>query len=145
MGVSITSNYKDAIGLSGGYSTMHIIRTKIALAFDKELGECYSTLVQCYLSGNDDVVDEWKRKFNKILKNERFKTEDKDILNFLLASDCEGKISYKTCGKIYNLIKDIEAPNLRLRYSFYSNENDWKDFKTLLKECYSHRAYMVWY
>lgn len=79
----------------------------------------------------------------KMISNERLKDGDEDILDFLYAPDCGGKISYKTCKKIYELIKDTDCKYC-LRYAAYSH-NDWADFKQLLKECYSHRASLVWY
>lgn len=137
MGLTITGNYKKAVDLTGGYGMMIKIRNIVSLAFDEEFGKHYATLLY-------SNIDEFNKKANAILKHERFKDEDEDILDFLYAPDCDGKVNYKTCGKIYNLIKDIEKPNLCLRYAVDYN-NDWEDFKKLLKECYSHRANMIWY
>ena len=33
------------------------------------------------------------------------------VLDFLYASDCGGKIDYKTCKEIYDLIKDVDFEN----------------------------------
>lgn len=137
MGLCITGNYKNSISLDGGYGMLKTIREEVAKAWDKEFGKHYATLKYC----ND--YEEFDKRANQILKNERFKKEDKDILDFLYACYCDGQISYKTCKKIYELIKDTNCKYC-LRYVAYSN-NDWEDFKQLLKECYSHRSNLVWY
>jgi Txe/YoeB family toxin of Txe-Axe toxin-antitoxin module len=139
MGITLKSN-GSKISLDGGYSMLYKIRCRIALAWDKEFGEHYAKLPTLYC--NEDFK-EFDKKTNKILQNERFKNEDSDLLEFLFASDCEGKCRPKTCKKIYDLIKNIHEENLQLRYAFYS-KNDWEDFKQLLLDCYSHRANLTW-
>lgn len=140
MGVTISGNYKKSISLDVPYNSLIIIRKAVAKAWDKVFGAHYATLSYCsdYEKFNDTA--------NKIINSERLKgktEKDTDILDFLFAPDVEGKISYKTCKKIYDLIKD-NSLNCCLRYAVYSH-NDWGDFKQLLKECYSHRANLVWY
>lgn len=139
MGLCITGNYKNSISLDGGYGMLLLIREEVAKAWDKEFGKHYATLRYCII--NEDYK-RFDKKANEILKCERFKKEDEDIIDFLYASDCGGQISYKTCKKIYELIKDTNCEYC-LRYAAYSN-NDWEDFKQLLKECYSHRSNLVW-
>ena len=73
----------------------------------------------------------------------RDKNLDEDILDFLYAEDCEGKISYKTCRKIYDLIKDVDFEKKGFRYAAYQN-NDYEELKEFLTECYSKRRNMVW-
>ena len=140
MGLTISGNYENSIELSGGYGMLRVIRNAIALAFDKEFGEHYSKLGT--LSGKDEYK-EFNRKANEILRDERFKDEDEDIVRFLFMPDCDGKIGYKTCKKIYELIKDDNKERC-LRYAIDS-DNDWQDFKQLLKDCYSYRCNLVWY
>lgn len=139
MGLTIQGNYKNSIELSGGYGMFMKIRKIVALAFDKEFGEHYETLIYCF---REEDYKKFNKKTYEILKDDRFKDEDEDIIKFLFASDCDGKISYKTCKKIYDLIKDNNN-KYQLRYAAYSN-NDWEDFKQLLKECYSHKSNLVW-
>jgi len=141
MGVCITSNHKDAISLDGGYSLMFKLRSKIANAYDKEFGKHYETLTSGY---GKEFYEKFDKKTNEILSHERFKQEDEDIIDFLFAPDTDGKISYKTCKKIYDLITDIKYDNLQLRYVVQSN-NDWEDFKELLKKCYLNKSNLIWY
>lgn len=137
MGLSIYGNYKNSIDLTGGYGMFNKIRDQVALAWDKEFGAHYATLEFC------DDYEEFDKKANEILSDKRFDgDDDQDIIEFLFASDCDGRINYKTCKKIYELIKDVDYKG-NLRY-LVNGHNDWEDFKQLLKDCYSHRCYLNW-
>lgn len=120
-----------------GYGGFMSLRTNIALAFDKEFGECYAHLTPL---NEAQVIT----KANAILSQDRFSDEDKDIIDFLFASDCDGEISYKTCKKIYDLIKDIDFGNEIFTYGAHSDGKDYEYFKEFLLECYSHRRKMRW-
>lgn len=139
MGICLTSR-KSNIEFRMGYGGFNILRTNICRAFDEELAEVYA-----------DTLFAWKdprgymSKINEILKDERFKDEDKDIIDFFFASDCDGKCGYKTCKKIYNLIKDIDFGGKIFTYAAYSDGNDYEELKAFLKECYQKRRMMIWY
>lgn len=75
----------------------------------------------------------------------RFKEEDDDILDFLYASDCEGKAGHRTCKKIYDLIKDVDFHGQIFTYAAYSDGKDYEYFKGFLFECYSKKRNMIWY
>lgn len=139
MGLTLQSKGSQ-IDLTGGYGMFFKIRSRVAMAWDKEFGEHYSKLIYIW---KDEDFKEFDKRTNEILKDERFKNEDADLVNFLFASDCEGKCNYKTCKKIYDLIKDIKGDELQLRY-ITASKNDWEDFKQLLLDCYSHRANLTW-
>ena len=140
MGLTITSNYKNAIRLDGSYSMIFRIRKVIAETFDKELGEHYANLIKCV---STDYCIWFDKKTEQILSHERFKEEDRDLVEFLFMSDCGGEIPYRLCKKILDLIKDVKY-HYALRYVAYA-KNDWEDFKALLQGCYSHRAKLIWY
>lgn len=140
MGITLTANhskYSFDMGAGGFFN----LRANIADLFDKQFGEHYRKLSKCY-----DRIDyeEHDRIANKILSHSRFKDEDADILDFLYApDDCDGKISYKTCGKLYDLIKDHDFGKKCFRYIAYAH-NDYEELKQFLKECYSHRRNAYW-
>ena len=122
---------------AGGFFNL---RANIAVLFDKQFGEHYRRLLEC----RDQIeYEEHDRIANEILSNPRFKDEDADILDFLYASDCDGKIGYKTCGKLFNLIKDRDFGKKGFRYTAYAH-NDYEELKKFLKECYSHRRNAYW-
>lgn len=139
MGVIITANNSKTT-FNCGYGGFMNLRNNIASAFDKEFGELYKNLL-LYITENE--INGYNEKVNKIL-SERFK-DDEDIINFLFASDCEGKISYKTCKKIYDLIKNIDFGKKIFTYAAHSDGKDYEKFKNFLLECYKYRRNMVWY
>ncbi len=141
MGFTITAT-NSKYDFSGGYGQFMSLRKSIALAFDKEFGEHYQTLSFCH---DKEQIKLFNDKANRILSNDRFKEEDEDIIQFLFAPDCDGSIGYKTCKKIYDLIKDIDFGNKIFTYAAYSDRNDYENFKEFLLECYKHRRKMVWY
>lgn len=139
MGVCLTSR-KSHYSFDMGYGGFHNLRKNIASAWDEELGEAYGDTVMCVTHPK-----EYNERINRIIANDRFKDEDEDILDFLFASDCNGKCGYKTCWKIYNLIKDIDFGKKIFTYAAHSDGNDYEDLKLFLKECYQKRRMMIWY
>lgn len=139
MGVCLTSK-KSNYSFNMGYGGFHNLRTNICKAYDKELGELYADIVSSL-----NNPQEYNRRINEILKDERFKEEDEDILDFLFAPDCDGKIGYKTAGKLYNLIKDIDFGGKIFTYAYYSDGKDYENLKVFLKECYQKRRMIIWY
>lgn len=139
MGICLTSK-KSEYSFDMGYGGFHNLRANIASAWDEELGAVYKDTAMAMLQPK-----EYTKKINAVLADERFKNEDEDIVDFLFASDCDGKCGYKTCGKIYNLIKDIDFGGKIFTYAAYSDGKDYEDFKLFLKECYQKRRTMIWY
>lgn len=137
MGVSISAT-NSIYDFDMGYGGFFNLRKNIALALDEEFGENYALLGNCY------TIDDYNKNdmvANSILERKHL---DEDVVDFLYASDTEGKISYKVCGKIYDLIKDIDFGDKGFRYAIYRS-NDWEEFKKFLKDCYSKHKNMVWY
>lgn len=139
MGVCLTSR-KSSFSFDMGYGGFRNLRTNIAKAWDEELGEAYADTVKAMM--NPKEYTEW---INRILSDDRFKDEDEDIVEFLFASDCGGKCGHKTCGKIYNLIKDIDFGNKIFLYAKWSDGKDYEYLKEFLKECWKKRRMMMWY
>lgn len=142
MGLTLKSKGSN-IELTGGYGMFKRIREVIANAFDEEFGKHYETLGFCCFF--KDKIKEWDEKANKILENERFKDKDEDIVDFLFATDCGGKCNYETCGKIYDLIRNV-GDIAKLQYTNRPSvkENDFEDFKHLLLDCYLTKSDLTW-
>ena len=140
MGITLKAN-KSAYSFDMGCGGFFNLRANIADLFDEQFGEHYRKLFSGYYSQED--YDQHDHIANEILSHPRFKEEDADILDFLYASDCEGKISYRTCGKLYNLIKDHDFGKKCFRYTAHAH-NDYEELKAFLKECYSHRRNAYW-
>ena len=140
MGVTISAtNSKYSFDM--GYGGFFNLRTKLARAYDEEFGELYAALRYCKKPEDYEFFD---KICNDMLSDERFKDEDQDIIDFLFMDDCCGKIRYRTCGKLYNLIKDINFGDKIFVYGAHSDGKDYEYLKDFLRECYSHRRNMRW-
>lgn len=140
MGVTITAtNSKYSFNMGGG--GFFNLRKNIAYAYDKELGEHYKELIHCW---SKEKLTAWENEANRILSDSRFEESDEDVLDFLFASDEKGCASYKTCKKIYNLIKDVDFGNKIFVYTAHSDGKDYEHFKAFLLECYQKRRKMRW-
>lgn len=124
-----------------GYGGFFNLRTNLAKAFDEEFGELYAALRYCKQPEDYEFFD---KICNDMLSDERFKEEDNDIIEFLFMPDSDGKIKYRTCGKLYNLIKDIDFKDEIFVYGTHSDGKDYEYLKEFLHECYSHRRNMRW-
>ena len=138
MGVTIYANGVDR-SFDCGYIGFAHLRNRICEVYDKDLYNVYSDMKMCAL-----YTSEWTEKINEICNLKHFPDEDEDILDFFFASDCAGKISYKTCGKIYYLIKDVDFGERIFTYAAHSDGKDYERLKEFLHECYRKRACMRW-
>lgn len=139
MGVSITatnSEYDFYMGYGGFFS----LRKNIAYALDREFGENYAQLGKCW---TDWQFEENDRAAEYIIHRKHLDVEYADVLDFLYMPDTGGSISYKTCKKIYDLIKNVDFKNDGFRYTAYRHD-DYGEFKAFLKECYAKRRKMRW-
>ena len=65
------------------------------------------------------------------------------VVNFLLESDCDGKIRYGACKEILKVIGDYDD---NICYG-YAGRNDcamFRDFKAILQDCVDNKCDMVW-
>lgn len=141
MGVTITAkNAKYDFDMS--YFGFNDLRRNIALALDEEFGKSYAEWGMSYIRGGDF---EWKAKLcERIINKKCLDDEYKDVLDFLYASDCEGKIGYKTCKKISELLEKKLPENKNIRYGYYSTGHDYEEFILFLKDCVRYHKNMRW-
>lgn len=119
-----------------GYISFGILRQKIASFLDEDYGKeykkVYSAEAMCLWKDDD-----WKKlndRLNAIIKS---KNLDKDIVDFIYENDTNGKINYKICKKLYDLLKGKD-----ISFGRFAGQED--DFRQLLLDCYSHRANLTW-
>lgn len=141
MGISITatnSQYEFFMGYSGFFN----LRKNVALALDKEFGEHYASLPRCFTEESYKSHDDTSKE---IIKKNRLDSENEDILNFLYLPDVEGKVSYKTCKKIADLLEPrLESlKGNHFQYESYQGD-DYHNFVAFLRECYKNRRNMRW-
>lgn len=144
MGISLYANSKYVSQkFDMSYGGFFALRSQIANAFDKEFGEHYSQLLKasCSFSGDTETFN---KKMNRILADKRFNEKD-DILDFFFASDCEGTISYQTCKKLYDIIKNTNFQS-GFQYGNFSDgiEKDWNDLKDFFLGCYKAKVSARW-
>ncbi len=136
MGVSLyatNSKYSFEMGSGGFFS----LRKNIAEVLDTDFGDLYGRLLECHTK--EDF--EWFNKLaNQIAQEKKL---DDDILDFLFQPDMGGAVSYKTCQKIYNMIKDVDFGEKGFQYVTY-RKDDYENFKLFLQECYQKRRKMRW-
>lgn len=85
-------------------------------------------------------------KYNKRIQDLSVKLGDEYdcIFEFLYASDCNGKISYKTSKEIWKYIKDYDD-NVRYGYSGRPDCAMFKDFKEIIKSSMEKRCIVEWW
>lgn len=142
MGVTISATHS-SYEFDTGYGGFFNLRKNIALALDDELGKMYieygKCVTKCQFKEIDNIIEH-------MIDSKHLDKNYKDVLDFLYASDIEGKISYKTCKKIADLLEPC-MPALRtkwFRYAAYAG-HDYEDFVAFLKECYRYHRNMHWY
>ena len=134
MGITLTSNYKGALNLDAGYGTFMRLRAKVAKIV---LGEEYCKYDSWLRTDESTPPEELHGKCEAIY------SKCEALWNFVSQSDCGGKLGYKDCGTLYNLVKNSEE-NFSFCYDAYYKEENRMDFINLLKGCYSHRANLFW-
>ena len=133
MGVTITSK-NPLFEFDTGYITFFYLRKNIAQAIDEDFGNAY-------LPSEENL-----KEALSIINQKHLDDDYEDVLDFLFASDCEGKIGYKTCKKISELLEkklpDLKGKNIR--YGYYSTGLDYEEFILFLKDCFKYRKNMRW-
>lgn len=128
------------ISFDTGYGGFARLRTNLAYALDKGLGDVYNEMP---IMG--DEYKNWVEKANNFFKDRgKIFKPHKLFLNFLFAPDCGGRCSPKACKDIWETIKDVDFGNKAIRYATFSKPNDYEEFKQLLEYCWKNKKYMLW-
>lgn len=138
MGVSITSRYKGAPEINGGYGSFGCMRWEIAKAIDKDFGEAYE---HWYKAWGEEERSPYLDAMNKA-DSDNLVTGD--IRRFLFASDSDASVSSKVCKAILPYAEKCDHSH-NIGYSAYSTpEEDWNTLIELLKGCIRHHANLYW-
>lgn len=140
MGVTITAT-KPLYTFDTGCGGFFNLRKNIAYCLDEEFGANYANLLHCHSQAEYKMND---REAEKIIARKHLDDNYSDVLDFLYASDTDGRVSYKTCKKIYDMIKNKDFGTKIFRYGAIAH-NDYEEFKLFLLDCYSNRKYMRWH
>ena len=136
MGITI-GNKTSSIDM--GYGGFYKLRCDIAGVFGEKFKKLY--------------VDWIDRKYtneegNAVIKDmyDRGELTDQDdlIIEFLFACDCDGKLSYEGCKRLYELIKDYGNNNEKYGYTELDDCATFADFKEIVKDCSENHWTMEW-
>lgn len=114
-----------------GYLTFGVYRQEVAKAWNKEFGEIYE---KPYKNLSYEYTDEDIKRWNELCN------DDLDI--FLNHSDCDGKLTWKECKKIYDVMKNLEIDMQGHNYGTMNYYDMHKQWLNMFKFCYEHRVTM---
>lgn len=142
MGITIRSKNKS---IDMGYAGFNKLRTKVAELTADDIGEHYKKLHDSiFLMG--DLRKSFFDKYNKKIQelSQKYNGEKDATLDFIYASDCEGKITAEQCKNIHEVIKNYDDSIL---YGYSGREDcaTFKDFKELVKDCVDNGCDMEWW
>lgn len=107
-----------------GYITFGNYRMEVAKAYNEEFGTLYEKEYKSFYKGK--LTEEEINRWNEICN------DDLDL--FLNHSDCEGKLTWQECKKIYNAMKDLDV-----KMNYYDMHQKWLN---MFKFCWKHRVTM---
>lgn len=126
-----------------GYGGFYNLRKRTAYLIDKKLGKAYEISVEGRYDNKEtekvlnDILPDLINKYGK--DKEWFY----DLLDFLYDPDAGGKISYKTAGKIYDIIKDYDD-DILYGYCGRADCAKFSDYKEIFKISKTRRLIISW-
>lgn len=125
-----------------GYGGFYNLRKNIAGIYSPSFKELYEEWTGP-LFINDLSDEEGNKRLAELYKQKILTDEDDIVLDFLFASDSEGKISVKGCKRLYAIIKDYDDDIL---YGYCGRKDcaKFKDFKNIVAECAKNRWVLSW-
>lgn len=140
MGLTIRGKYDGSPSYSMSAVSFFRLRRDIAYTISDEYGEHYEKMPEACVKLID--VNDYNTQTERLVKKYHCKER---MLDFLYQSDISGKLSPFKCKALYTQIQDMNS-NTLYGYMAYPKDCMTIDkFKELLKECYKHRKYLVWY
>ena len=143
MGVTIKCK-KTGRGIDLGYSGFARLRNKVAELMGEPFYSHYMKLDKAPVSMRPDeekkFYTEWDVEAIRLVRENDLPVK---VVNFLLESDCEGKIRYGACKAILKVIGDYDD-NICYGYAGRSDCAMFRDFKAILQDCVDNKCDMVW-
>jgi len=141
MGISISCK-KTGRSIDMGYFGFAALRRKVAALTGEPFASHYEKLFSPPLrqSCSEADFEEFDRITEEMIRGRKVPIK---VVDFLMQSDCKGRIRYGACK---TLLKVIGTYDDGIKYG-YAGRKDcamFKDFKQILQECVDNKCDMVW-
>lgn len=141
MGITLSSKN---LSVDMGYGGFLSFRERVAMLASDEFGQHYSTLrSSSFLFGEqrESFFNNFDNKTNEMLAENKVAIE---VVDFVLQSDCEGKIKCKQAIMIYEKIKDYDD-NIAYGYAGRSDCATFASIKAIFKDCVDNGGKIKWH
>ena len=143
MGVTIKCK-KTGRDIDLGYGGFARLRNKVAELMGEPFYSHYMKLDKAPVSMRPDEEKKFYTEWDvEAIRPVRENDLPVKVVNFLLESDCEGKIRYGACKAILKVIGDYDD-NICYGYAGRSDCAMFRDFKAILQDCVDNKCDMVW-
>lgn len=143
MGVTIKCK-KSGRDIDLGYSGFMRLRNKVAELMGEPFYSHYKKLYDAPPLMRPDeekkFYTEWDTEAIRLITENDIPVK---VVNFLLKSDCDGKIRYGACKEILKVIGDYDD-NICYGYAGRSDCAMFRNFKVILQDCVDNKCDMVW-
>lgn len=143
MGLTIKCK-KTGRSIDMSYSGFFRLRNKVAELAGSPFAEHYATLAAGSRLCGKDRTEFFERFDKRTLEYIRTKSVSAKVVDFLLQSDCDGKIHYGACKVLLRYIGDYDDDVL-YGYAGRPDCAKFADFKAILQDCVQNECDMVWY
>ena len=128
-----------------GYGGFLNFREKVAHLVNDEFGKHYEKLSTPQMLNiaspeHSQAVKEFDRETIRLINKYRI---SKKAVDFLLQSDCGGRISPSTCKIIYSKIKDYDD-DICYGYAWRDDCAMFRDLKAIFKDCCDTNSYLIY-
>ena len=138
MGITIKNREKSIDMGCGGFMNL---RRNIAKLLSNEFGVLYEN----WCRPCSPITDEEGNKILKKFYQDGILTDNDDvIIEFLFASDIDGKITAEGCKRLYELIKDYDD-NILYGYVMRPDCAKFSDFKEIIRKSAENNWIVKWY
>ena len=134
MGVSL---YNKDYDMDMGYGTFFNLRKVVASLYNKDFGEFYHNWMVDKTVSDEDMDNKVQSLYDEGI----FNNVDDEALDFLFLPDVKGKISYKSCRRILEIIGDYTDDYM---YGYLHANHSFDYFKEMLRDCVKRRRTLYW-
>lgn len=143
MGVTIKCK-KTGRDIDLGYFGFSRLRCKVAQLLGEPFYSHYMKLLDAprFMEPDEEknFCTQWDTEAARLITENNIPVK---VVNFLLESDCDGKIRYGACKDMLKVIGDYDD-NICYGYAGRKDCAMFRDFKAILQDCVDNKCDMVW-